>query len=169
MVTASRGPGSLGPRLSDGCGRIRLHRLAATVLVVLAVLQFAPRRVIAQGPEFQVIVHASNPVTELSAREISRLFLKKLPQWDHGLKVTPIDQEVGSAVRESFSQAIHRRGASAIRNFWQQEIYSGRGVPPPQRASDDEVMRFVRENPGAVGYVSARIPVNGEKTLRIIE
>jgi hypothetical protein len=43
---------------------------------------------------------------------------------------------------------------SAVESYWQQAIFSGRSVPPLEKASDAEVLAFVRANPGAVGYVS---------------
>ena len=42
-----------------------------------------------------------------------------------------------------------------IAEFWRQQIFSGRNVPPVEKASDAEVLDFVRGNPGAIGYVSA--------------
>jgi hypothetical protein len=42
-----------------------------------------------------------------------------------------------------------------IAEFWRQQIFSGRNVPPVEKASDSEVLEFVRSNPGAIGYVSS--------------
>lgn len=64
-----------------------------------------------------------------------------------------MDQE-GAAIRESFSRVIHGRSANQIAAYWQQQIFSGRNIPPEQRSSDDEVIAYVSSTPGAIGYVS---------------
>jgi len=43
-------------------------------------------------------------------------------------------------------------------------------VPPPEKASDDEVLDFVRMNSGAVGYVSPDADIgSGVKVLEITD
>jgi hypothetical protein len=55
-----------------------------------------------------------------------------------------------------------------VKSFWQRQIFSGSGVPPQERASDEEVLDFVRANPGAVGYVSSDTPNGaGVKVLEV--
>ena len=58
-------------------------------------------------------------------------------------------------MREKFSKDIHGRKVSSIKAYWQKQIFSGRKIPPPEKKSDREVLVFVQNNPGAVGYVSA--------------
>ena len=36
-------------------------------------------------------------------------------------------------------------------------MFAGRAVPPAERASDAEVLAYVRATPGAAGYVSADV------------
>jgi ABC-type phosphate transport system substrate-binding protein len=102
-----------------------------------------------------VIVHPSNPIASVSAAELSRMFLKQSTAWPNGWPVLPVDQLGTSAVRESFSQRVLGRSARSVKSHWKQQIFSGRGVPPPERANDGEVLRFVLSNRGAVGYVTA--------------
>jgi hypothetical protein len=56
----------------------------------------------------------------------------------------------------------------AVRAFWQQQIFSGRDVPPPELASDKEVMEFVKQHAGAVGYMSPTTPLGaGVKSIQV--
>ena len=43
---------------------------------------------------------------------------------------------------------------SSIKAFWQKKIFSGRGIPPPEKTSEKEILKYVHDNPGAIGYVS---------------
>jgi hypothetical protein len=46
------------------------------------------------------------------------------------------------------------KSVSSIKAYWQQQIFSGRDVPPPEKQSEAEVLEFVRSNATAIGYVS---------------
>lgn len=122
--------------------------LAATVLGIA-------RPVTARAQDVRVVVNAANPESAISHDEIARLFLKKVTTWKTGKPVAPVDQPEGSAVRVAFSRQLLGKDVGAVKAYWQQAIFTGRGSPPPQKASDDDVLAYVAANPNAVGYVSA--------------
>ena len=71
-------------------------------------------------------------------------------------------------MRQSFSQAVLGKAPAAVRSYFQQLLFSGRGVPPVEKGSDADVLAFVRANPGGVGYVSAATPTgDGVKVLKL--
>jgi ABC-type phosphate transport system substrate-binding protein len=121
--------------------------------------------------DFVVVVSASNPVTSVTRDQASKLFLKKVPSWDNGRgDVVPVDQPEGSPVREAFTKAVLHKSVAAVKSYWQQQIFSGRGVPPTERPSDGEVLNFVRTNANAIGYVSASAPVgSGVKVVNVVD
>ena len=144
---------------------MRKMRLATElILMVLFVMEFG---LAAQAKEFQVIVHPSNPVDSLASDQLSRLLLKKTTSWKHGGSVLPIDLASSSKVRVELTKQVHRKSVSSIKSFWQQRIFSGRAVPPPELQSDTEVVAFVKRNPGAVGYISSAAVLEGVKAVTI--
>jgi ABC-type phosphate transport system substrate-binding protein len=104
---------------------------------------------------FVVIVNAGNKISSLRVQEIADYFLKRTTAWPDGTQAAPVDLADPSPVRESFSERIHHKSAAAVRAYWQKMIFSGRDVPPPEKATPDEVVAFVRSHPGAIGYVPA--------------
>ena len=55
-----------------------------------------------------------------------------------------------------------------VKAYWQQMIFSGREVPPPEKASAKDVVAFVSANRGGVGYVPAGTPLGeGVKTVDV--
>jgi len=114
-----------------------------------------------------VIVNSSNPVSTLSRQEASALFLKKKPKWQSGDAVMPVDLPEDAATRDAFSREVLGKPTTAVKAFWQQMIFSGRNVPPPERRTDDDVIAYVRSTPGAIGYISGAGPVWGVKVVSI--
>jgi ABC-type phosphate transport system substrate-binding protein len=131
----------------------------ALTALALATLPAGARRLEAQAPGYVIVVNPANPVASLSRDEASKLFLKKTPRWSTGAEVVPVDLPEGSAVREAFTKSVLKKSVGAVKSYWQQQIFSGRGVPPTEKGSDAEVVSFVRSNPHAIGYVSATTPV----------
>jgi ABC-type phosphate transport system substrate-binding protein len=133
----------------------RRSAVVHAVLFALATLLLAGT-VRAQGESgYRVVVNAKNGVGQMSRDELSRLFLKKTTSWSNGQLVAIVDRAEASDVRQKFTEDVHQRQVRAVKRYWQQMIFGGRAVPPPEKASDDEVLAFVRSNPNAIGYVSA--------------
>ena len=108
-----------------------------------------------QAQEFQVVVNAGSDVASISADELSKIFQKKARKLPSGESAKPVDQDKDAGVREAFSNAVLGRSAGQMESWWQQQIFSGKEVPPEKKSSDAEVLEYVRANPGAIGYVSA--------------
>jgi len=115
---------------------------------------------LAQAGQYKIVVNKDNPVSSLSQKEISNLFLKKVTKWSNGLTVQPVDLVESSAIRENFSKEIHNRKVSSIKAYWQKQIFSGRKVPPAEKKSNREILTYVQNNPSAVGYVSTSTNVD---------
>ena len=128
-----------------------------TLKIVLSafVLLVGASRVEAQNRNFVVVVHESNPITTVRGDELSKMFLKKITVWRTKQPVVVVDQSDNTKIRQQFSRDVHHRDVQSVQGFWQSQIFSGRAVPPQQRAGDTEVLSFVAGNPNAVGYVSA--------------
>lgn len=127
-----------------------------------------PRRA-SPSKVYRLIIHPSSPFEEISKSRLSQILLRKSTSWPDGQRAFPIDLEGRSKVREVFTKDIHNRSLATIKTYWQRQIFSGRSVPPPELATDQEVLDFVRRQPGAVGYVSLDTPLDGVRELFLLE
>jgi hypothetical protein len=116
---------------------------------------------------YKIVVQRESTVSAVGRRELAAIFLLVQNTWPDGTAALPVDQIADNAVREGFSREIHGRSAKAIKNYWLQVLFAGRGVPPVEKASDAEVLAFVKAHPGAVGYVSADARSDDVKVLRV--
>ncbi|HYG62461.1 MAG TPA: hypothetical protein VEL74_07755 [Thermoanaerobaculia bacterium] len=156
-------------RLAKKVARRMAGALLALAAVAAVLVPVAARR--AAASEFYVvIVNQENPLSVLPASEVSRIFLKRSERWPNGELILPIDLPEGSPVRESFSKEVHDRSTAAIRAYWQQLIFSGRGLPPPEKASGADIVEYVRSHRGGIGYVSVRTSLGaGVKVLKVTD
>lgn len=146
---------------------VRAVRRALTLVALAGVTLAGGGATAQQAPDFRVVVHPDSPVDAISVDELSKMLLKRSTRWNDDTPVRAVDQPGNAPVREAFSQAVHGRSAKAIVAHWQQQIFSGRAVPPPELASDELVIGYVSTHPGAVGYVSPGTDVREVKVLEV--
>jgi ABC-type phosphate transport system substrate-binding protein len=103
---------------------------------------------------YVVIVNEQNGVPSAPRVLVSRFFLKKASHWDSGSLVLPVDLPAESLVRVAFSRHVLGKSVGSIKAYWQQQIFSGREVPPPEKPDEADVLEFVKANRDAIAYVS---------------
>lgn len=139
--------------------------LYSTVLLATCFVALASP---ASAQAFVVIVNAANPASTIASDDLSRIFLKRTVQWPNGTATAPVDLAPNDPSRDAFTKAVHGRSVTSVRAFWQQQIFSGRAVPPVEKAIESDVVAFVRRTVGAVAYVSAETSLGaGVKTIDI--
>jgi ABC-type phosphate transport system substrate-binding protein len=119
----------------------------------------------AAASDYIVIVHPGNPASALSRNEATRLFMRTATQWPGGQHVKPVDLAKSSPVRLAFTKEVLGKSMGALEQYWTQAVFSGRAIPPPEKRSDAEVVAYVRDTPGAIGYVSSEASIDGVKRV----
>jgi ABC-type phosphate transport system substrate-binding protein len=146
-----------------------VRKSALTALVALLLCAISPPGTASGAEGYKLIVHSSNPATSLPREQVARYVLKKVTSWPSGLGVQPVDRERESTVRAAFSRSVLHKSVSEVSAYWQQQIFSGRGVPPPEKRSDAEVVAFVTGNEGGIGYVSGSADVGDAKVVAVVD
>jgi hypothetical protein len=149
--------------------RARMGRVLSVVAILVGALCVGSRVQVAEAQQngMRLIVNAANPAALLERDFVSDAFLKKATRWPDGEAIHPLDQRVDAAVRVRFSDGVLRRSIAAVRHYWQQRIFSGRGVPPPELESDAAVIARVQRDRGAIGYVSEHADLSSVKVVSV--
>jgi ABC-type phosphate transport system substrate-binding protein len=134
-----------------------MRSAAALVLLIAATLAvvFGGRGAKAsESSAYKIIVNPANPAGSLDRKFVEDAFLKKVTTWPDGSVIHPVDLPASSSVRRRFSEDVLERSVDAVRVYWQQRIFAGRDLPPPELENDAEVVKYVLKYDGAIGYVS---------------
>jgi ABC-type phosphate transport system substrate-binding protein len=132
-------------------------------LAALAVAVAAP----ALAEDFKVVANPAVPIESISRTQLSDLFLKRSSTYPGGAAAVPVDLAEGNKTFEAFAKTVHNKPGAVIRAFWKKVSASGRDAPPPVRQTDEDVVAFVRNTPGAIGYVSPAAATAGVKVLKV--
>jgi ABC-type phosphate transport system substrate-binding protein len=106
--------------------------------------------------EVVAVVSAQSPIPALTQAQIADIFLGKLTRLPGGLLAVPLDQVEGSPTRDEFYQRVTGKSPAQLKAFWSKLIFTGRGRPPKAVADSSQVLKYVRENPAAIGYVERK-------------
>lgn len=146
--------------------RPRTLRVVVTVLALAAGLA-ALSASAASTEDYKIIVNPDNPATELERQFVRDAYLRKASLWDSGTTLRPVDLPSRFAVRDRFLHEVLRKNASQLRSYWNQQIFSGKGVPPPEVDTPASVVTYVLANPGAIGYLPQDADPGGAKVVRV--
>lgn len=141
-------------------------RTFASWLLVIFLIAFSTRS-LAEETKLKVIVHPDNPATSVSRAFLRDAFLKKSTEWKGGEAILPVDLAWRFPERRAFTEEVLQKTPTQVKNYWNQQIFSGKGVPPPEADSPRAVIGYVLANPGAVGYIPANVDAQGAKVLAV--
>lgn len=71
----------------------------------------------------------------------------------------PFNLPTGHPLRQQFIEKILKQSEEQYSGYWLVRRYVGKGAPPQEVASPEDVIRIVGSTPGAVGYIpSSKAP-----------
>lgn len=100
-----------------------------------------------------VIVNSGNGAA-IGDGDIPRIFLGKVKSFSTGDKITIINLKYKQVIRQEFEKKVLNKSASQVKAYWSKLMFSGKGKPPKELASDKEILAFVAANPGSIAYVA---------------
>ena len=118
-----------------------LWTLITTALALAAL--WAPK---AEAADYVVITH---PGLTLSADDIKDVYIGQM-QMAGSIRLVPVDN---GAAQEAFLARVVRMEVGRYNTAWIKKAFRDGVSAPALKASDAEVLEFVRRTPGAVGYV----------------
>lgn len=104
--------------------------------------------------DISVIVHPSNSST-VPAQEVSKIFLGKQSSFSGGGEAVPINLTEGNATRETFNTEVLGKNARQIKAYWSKLVFTGKGTPPKEVDSADDMLELISNNPNMIGYIDS--------------
>ena len=112
-----------------------------------------------------MIANAGVPASSLSVETLAAIYSRRMMVWGNGVSIVPVNREAGARERLDFSLRVFGRSPEALAGYWSRMHFQGVN-PPLVLESDAAVVAFVRDVPGAIGYVEKGTPLAGTKILK---
>ncbi len=97
------------------------------------------------------VVVISHPGTTISSSDVKDVFLGD-KQFAGGTKLIPVDN---LSLQDAFLSKYLDMAKTKYNSAWTKKSFRDGLTAPAMKSGDAEVIDFVKQNPGAVGYVSS--------------
>ncbi|MBU0519532.1 phosphate ABC transporter substrate-binding protein [bacterium] len=105
----------------------------------------------AEAADYVIIANNSVSQDSLDHTVLRNIYLGKRTVWPNGDDIIPVMLQSGT-LREEFLRTVLKKSDYQFESYWKQMIFTGKGIPLKNFETLDELVRFVAETPGAIGY-----------------
>jgi ABC-type phosphate transport system substrate-binding protein len=89
----------------------------------------------------------------LTKQEIRKIYLGKQKRWSDGENIRLVTYKDGD-LADSFMKNYLGKKHSQFLIYWKQLMFTGRGMMPKTVSSEEDMIQFIKDNPGTIGYIS---------------
>jgi ABC-type phosphate transport system substrate-binding protein len=147
-----------------------LSFLSATAVLLSAGLSpgLAPQSHAAADDSLAIVVNRTNPVENLSFLELRKIFLGEQTHWSNRRRITVVMLEPGNSERQAVLAQIYKMDEKDFINYFLHGMFTGEiHAAPKALPSSAEVLKFVLNVPGAIGYVKNPDVNESVKVVRV--
>lgn len=115
----------------------------------------------------EVVVIANNGVSETSMtkEKIKNIFLGKIVKWQDGGRIHFVTLK--GDVHKDFLKAYVGRNASQYKTYWKKIMFTGKGSMPKTFSTEQEMVQYVANTEGAIGYIDKNTATENVKTISV--
>ncbi len=114
--------------------------------------------------EVFIITHPSVDVNTLSKSSLKSIYTGVTVKWNNGqqIKLTTLEIE---DVHQEFARKYTNKSPAQFRSYWIKQVFSGKGVLPKNFKTEKDLIDYVSNTEGAIGYISSK---SNSKTIKFI-
>ncbi|MDH5387566.1 MAG: hypothetical protein OEY06_03845 [Gammaproteobacteria bacterium] len=106
------------------------------------------------GAEIVVVASLDSPISKMSQREVTNIFMAKTNRNSEGKRVTAIELS-DSDCKTEFYKVITGKTISQLKSYWSKLIFTGKGKPPRSFDENKSLVEELNNNDYAVTYIPA--------------
>ena len=115
----------------------------------------------AQAQSIKVIANNSVDISEVSLQDLLFIYGLKNKRFTDGSRIVLFQFNENSEMNDVFYRKLGR-DFKIFKNVWTTLQFKGEGFPPSQVQNQVEMIRKVKDTPGAIGFVSSSINLGSD-------
>ena len=112
--------------------------------------------------ELAIVINPKNDTKTMSSSQVAQFFLGGSVQF------TPLEQASGSPIRLEFYKKVLEKEPPQVQAIWARIVFTGKGKPPREYKTSDEVKKAIQDNVNAIGYIEKSAVDDSVKVVAII-
>jgi len=114
--------------------------------------------------EVVIVVHPSNTST-FDKSTIKKIFLGKKKSFSNGRPTILLSSPPSSTATEEFNKKVIGKSSNQVNAYWSKMIFTGKGTPPQEMPSTNDIISVIAANPDAIGYIDASAVTDAVKIV----
>jgi ABC-type phosphate transport system substrate-binding protein len=127
-------------------------------MVLLAAVQTAFAGVV-------VVVSSKSAVSAMTKDQVADIYLGNSKNFPNGAPATAVDLPESASERSDFHKAVTGKSTTQFKAYWAKMVFSGKGVPPKELATQAEMKSAIAEHPNMIGYLDKSMVDGSLKVL----
>ena len=154
----------------------RLLGILTIVATAVLLLEISPGGAVPMSPgtpavvddTLAIIVNQTNPIDNLSLRELRTVFLGERSHWPNGRRITLVMMDPGLSERKAVLRDVCRMSETEFSRHFLQGLFTGEVFVSPKTLSTAVgVRKFVFNVPGAIGYLRTSDVDSSVKVIKV--
>lgn len=117
--------------------------------------------------DLAVIAHKNFTTDTLELQQIRSIYSGD-SQYVNDIRIIPLDQLVNSENYSNFYSTVMTKPMAQIISHWSKLIFTGKGQAPMSLGGDQSIIKFVKDNPSAIGYVDVA-SITDQNQIKVLQ
>lgn len=101
-----------------------------------------------------VLIGNKTGLDEMNWKQVKSVFKGERLFWSDGIPVNVVLPGNSLSYSSDVASKIYGTNTAGMQKFWLSLVFQGRGKPPVFLNSEEEIIRYVSQNQGAIGFVT---------------
>ena len=122
----------------------------------------------AKGVWAEVLIITNKSVGEkaLSSKDIKNIFLGNTQKWQDLTTIYFVILDDDN-IHPDFLKSYINKTPSQFKAYWRNRVFSGKGEFPKELKTSSEIVDYVANTKGAIGYINSNSPATNVNTISV--
>jgi ABC-type phosphate transport system substrate-binding protein len=118
--------------------------------------------------EIIFIVNKSVSINKISEDDLMKIYTCKKQKWDDGQEIKLVVTSKAK-YHETFTKRYSRKTPEQFLRYWRTMLFAGKAMNPKDCATAVEMIEYVSNQNGAIGYLSSDVELNANVNILSVE
>ncbi len=115
-----------------------------------------------------VIAHPDTQIGTVSKGRLRQIYLNRSKKWSDGGRIH-LTILANTPTTVIFMDKYLGKSCTQFDRYWKRQLFSGKGIPPEYFSSLKDLLDYIRNTKGAIGFIDSDIPPEGVSILKLVE
>jgi ABC-type phosphate transport system substrate-binding protein len=112
-----------------------------------------------------LIVNSKNSITTIERKQVVDIYMGRATAFPNQQPAHTLDVVNANNLRATFYKSLTGKNEAQVDAYWATLVFAGRMLPPEKLADEAAVIKTVKNNPAAIGYVTRQTLPAGVKVV----